>query len=72
MRNENKIWVREYEGKKPPGRPRHRWDDNIKLDCRETLLEGVDCIRVDQFCYLWLALVNTERTIRFMGNFLTS
>jgi hypothetical protein len=34
------------EGKRPLGRPRHRWEDNIKMDLRETGLEGVDWIHL--------------------------
>jgi hypothetical protein len=30
MRNASKIFVRKLEGKRSLGRPRHRWDDNIK------------------------------------------
>jgi len=28
-------WVGQPEGKRPLGRPRHRWDDNIKMDLQE-------------------------------------
>jgi hypothetical protein len=31
MRNANKILVGKHEGKRPLGRPRHRWEDNIRL-----------------------------------------
>jgi hypothetical protein len=36
MRNAHKILVRQPEGKRPYGRPRHRWEDNIKMNLRET------------------------------------
>jgi hypothetical protein len=29
------VLVRKPEGKRPPGRPRHRWEDNIKMDLQE-------------------------------------
>jgi hypothetical protein len=31
-------------GKEPLGRPRRRWDDNIKMDLQEVGWEGMDCI----------------------------
>jgi hypothetical protein len=36
------ISVRKYEGKRQLGRPRHRWEDNIRMDLREIGWEGVD------------------------------
>jgi hypothetical protein len=35
MKNAYNILVRKSEQKKPSGRPRHRWEDNIKMDLRE-------------------------------------
>jgi hypothetical protein len=35
MRNAYKILVRKPEGKRPFGRPRHKWEDNIRMDLRE-------------------------------------
>jgi hypothetical protein len=35
MRNVYRILVVKPEGKRPLGRPRHRWVDNIKMDLRE-------------------------------------
>jgi hypothetical protein len=37
MRNVIKILVGNPEGKRPLGRPRHRWEDNIKMDLRNTV-----------------------------------
>ena len=34
-RNAYRVLVRKPEGKRPLGRPRHRWEDNIKMDLRE-------------------------------------
>jgi hypothetical protein len=34
------------EGKRPLGRPRRRWDDNIKMDLEEVGCEGMDCIEL--------------------------
>ena len=36
------------EGKRPLGRPRHRWEDNIKMDLQELGCWGVDWIELDQ------------------------
>jgi len=54
MRNVYIILVRKPEGKRPLGRPRHRWECNIKSDLREVGSEGVDRKDRDQ----WWALVN--------------
>jgi hypothetical protein len=36
------------EGKRPLGRRRHRWEDNIKLDLREIGIDGANWIRLAQ------------------------
>jgi hypothetical protein len=38
----------EVEGKRPLGRPRRRWEDNIKMNLRETGIDGANCIRLTQ------------------------
>jgi hypothetical protein len=43
-RNAYRILVGKPEGKRPPGSPRRRWVDNIKIDLRETGCDGVDWI----------------------------
>jgi hypothetical protein len=35
MRNAYKILGRKLEGKRPLGRPRHKWEDNLRTDLRE-------------------------------------
>jgi hypothetical protein len=47
------------EGKRPPGRPRRRWENGIRMDLREIGLGGVDCIRLVQGRDRWRAVVNT-------------
>jgi len=42
MRNAYKILVGKPEGKRPLGRPRRRWEDNIRMDLREIEWQGVD------------------------------
>jgi hypothetical protein len=59
MRNAYKISVGKSEGKRPCGRPRGRWEDNIRMDIRETGWEGLDLIHLAQDSDQWLALVNT-------------
>jgi hypothetical protein len=34
--------VKRLEGKRPPGRPRRRWEDNIKMDIREIGIDGAN------------------------------
>jgi hypothetical protein len=47
----HKILVGKYEGKRPLGRPRHRWEDNIKMVLKETGMEGMDWINLACDCY---------------------
>jgi hypothetical protein len=41
-RNAYRIFLGKSEGKRPLGRPRHRWKDTIKIDLRETEYGGMD------------------------------
>jgi hypothetical protein len=43
-RNAYRIVVGKPEGKRPLGRPRHRWEDNIRMDLREIGWAGRDWI----------------------------
>jgi hypothetical protein len=52
------------EGKRPLGRPRRRWEDNIKLDLREMGIDGVNLIQIAQDKVQWQAFVNTEMNLR--------
>ena len=45
------------EGKRPQGRPRRRWEDNIKMDLQELGYVCVDCIELAQDRDSWWALV---------------
>jgi hypothetical protein len=47
------------EGKRPLGRPTHRWVDNIKMDLRERGWDGMYSIDLAQDRDKWRALVNT-------------
>jgi hypothetical protein len=42
------VSVGRPEGKIPLGRPRRRWEDNIKMELRETVIDGADWIRLAQ------------------------
>jgi hypothetical protein len=46
------------QGKRPLGRPRRRWVDNIMIDLRETEWGGVDWMAMAQDRDQWRALVN--------------
>jgi hypothetical protein len=52
------------EGKRPLGRPRRRWVDNIKMDLRETGWDGMDLIDLAQDRDRWRVLVNTVMNLR--------
>jgi hypothetical protein len=58
-RNAYRILVGKPEGKRPLGRPRRRWVDNIKMDFTEIGWDGVDWIELAQGRDQWRALVNT-------------
>jgi hypothetical protein len=57
------ILVGRPEGR-PLGRPRRRWEDNIKMDLREMGFGGVDWIHWAQYRDRWRALVNTVMNLR--------
>jgi hypothetical protein len=54
-----RLLVGKPEGKRPLGRPRHRWIDNIKMDLLEIGLSVVDWIGLAQDKYRWRALVSS-------------
>jgi hypothetical protein len=58
-RNAYRILVGKSEGKRPLGRPRRRWENNIKADVRGIGCRDMDCIDVDQNRHQWMAFVNT-------------
>jgi hypothetical protein len=69
------ILVGRPEGRRPLGRPRRRWEDNISVDLREIGFGDVDWIHLTQDRGTWLALVNTVMNLQVPkneGNFLTS
>jgi hypothetical protein len=64
-RNAYRILVGKPREKKPLGRPRHRWEDNIRMDLKNIGQNCVVWIDVPQDRGKWLALVNTVMNIKF-------
>jgi hypothetical protein len=62
--NMYRLLVRKPEGKRPLGRPRFRWMDNIKMNLSETRLNFVDWIGLAQDRYKWRAVVNSVMNLR--------
>jgi hypothetical protein len=56
---ETRILVGKPEGKRPLGKPRRWWVDNVKMDLRDLGWDGVDWIKVAQDRDQWRALENT-------------
>jgi hypothetical protein len=48
-----RILVGKPEGKRPLGRPRRRWDDNIKMDLQEVGCGGMDWMELSQYKDRW-------------------
>jgi hypothetical protein len=63
-RNVYRLLVGKTEGKRPQGRPRCKWTDNIKIDLLEIGLSVVDWIGLAQDRYRWRALVNSVKNLR--------
>jgi hypothetical protein len=64
-----RVLVGKPEGKRPLERPRHRWEDNIKMDLQEVRGGRGDWMELAQDRDRWRALVGTVRNFRF--HFLT-
>jgi hypothetical protein len=63
-RGVHRVLVGKPERKRPLGRPRHRWEDNIKMDLQEVGGGRVDWMELDQDRDRWRALVGTVRNFR--------
>jgi hypothetical protein len=63
-RNVYWLLVGKPEGKRPLGRPRRRWMDNIKTDLFQIGLNVVNWIGLAQGRYRWTALVNSVMNLR--------
>ena len=63
-RGMDRVLVGKPEGKRPLGRPRHRWEDNIKMDLQEVGCGGMDWIKLAQDRDRWQALVNVVTNLQ--------
>ena len=59
-----RVLVGKPGGKWPLGRPRHRWEDNIKMDLQEVGCGGMDWIELAQDKDMWRALVGAVLNLR--------
>jgi hypothetical protein len=67
-RGVHRVLVGKPEGKRPLGRPRHRWEDNIKMDLQKVVGGGRshgDWMESAQDRDRWRVLVGTVRDFRF-------
>jgi hypothetical protein len=68
-----RVLVGRPECKRPLGRPRHRWENNIKMDISEIGINGAKWIQLAQDRVQWRAFVNTVMNFRVPERiFLTS
>jgi hypothetical protein len=66
VRGAYNILVGRSEGRRPLGRPRRKWEDNIKMDLREIVFRDMDWIHLAQDKDRWRALVNTVMNLRVL------
>jgi len=59
-----RVLMGKPEGKRPLGRPRCRWKDNMKMDLQEMGCGGMDWIELVQDRDRWRALVNAVMNLR--------
>jgi hypothetical protein len=59
-----RIFVGRSEGKRQLGRPRHRWEDNIKIDLQEGGRGDMDWIELTQVRDRWWDLVNVVMNLQ--------
>jgi hypothetical protein len=59
--------VGRHKGKRPLGRPRHRWEDNIKMDLREIGINRENWIQLAQDGVQWQAFVSTVMKLLHHG-----
>jgi hypothetical protein len=63
-RGVHRVLVGKPEGKGPLGRPRRRWENNIKMDLQEVGGDGGDWMELAQDRERWWALVSTVKNLR--------
>jgi hypothetical protein len=59
-----RVLVGRPDSKRPLERPRLRWENNIKLDLREIVFDGANCIRLLQNRIQWRAFLKTVMNLR--------
>jgi hypothetical protein len=59
-----RVLVGKPEGKRPLGRPRRRWEDNVRIDLQEVRFGCEDWIGLAQDRDTWRALVSAVRNLR--------
>jgi hypothetical protein len=59
-----RVLLARPKGKRPLGRARRRWEDNIKMDLGEIGIDGANWIRLDQDRVHWRTFVNTVMNLR--------
>jgi len=59
-----RVLVGKPEGKRSLGRPRHRWEYNIKMDLQEVICGGMDRMELAQDMDRWRALANAVMNLR--------
>jgi hypothetical protein len=71
---DTKSWRKVYrvllgkpEGKRPLGRPRHRWEDGIRMDLREIGWRGIEWIQLAQDRGQWQAVVSVVMNLWVMA-----
>ena len=63
-RGVHRVLIGKPEGKRPLGRPRRRWEDNIKMDLQEVGGGGGDWMELAQDRDRWRAVVSAVRNLR--------
>jgi hypothetical protein len=64
VRDVYRVLIGRRKGKRPLGRSRHRWENNIKMDLRDMGINGANWIWLAQDRVQWWAFVNTVMNLR--------
>jgi hypothetical protein len=59
-----RVLVGRTERKRPLGRPRHRWENNVRTDLREIGIDGANWIQLAQNRVQWRTFLNTVMNLR--------